>query len=121
MTAHPDFRQWLAFGKLITITYILSSSFLIQTSSTDEMMGAATYLAENLQDPRTATSHEPLDCPFSRAFGRELKFLFLEKPENAYRLRRFGAGMHGTRLINPAGALLTCTSSFHFIPEVDTD
>jgi hypothetical protein len=59
-------------------------------------MKAGVYLADYLLDPRTATSQEPLDCPFSLAFGRESFFNFIEKPDNEYRLRRFGVAMHGS-------------------------
>lgn len=75
--------------------------------STDEMMKSGSYLADNLLDPATATSQEPLDCPFSRVFGRESIFEFFENPENEYRLRRFGAAMVGTRAAFGSRALLT--------------
>jgi hypothetical protein len=55
--------------------------------STDEMMKAGAYLADNLLDLKTATSQEPLDSPLSRAFGRQHFFEFLEKPENEYHFR----------------------------------
>ena len=70
------------------------------------MMKAGVYMADNLLDPKTATSQEVLDAPFSRAFGRESIFEFFEKPGNEYRLRRFGAAMHGISSALPSGALL---------------
>jgi hypothetical protein len=71
------------------------------------MLKAAVYLADNLLDPKTTSSQEPLDCPFSLAFGRESVFDFLDKPENAYRMRRFVAAMHGTTLAHGFDVLLT--------------
>lgn len=62
---------------------------------TDEGIRPAAYLSKHLLDPQTTGSPEPLDCPFSRAFGRVSAWEFYEKPENEYRLRRFGASMHG--------------------------
>ena len=74
-------------------------------------MKASSFMADNILDPKTATSQELLDAPFSRAFGREPLFEFLEKPGNEYRLRRFGAAMHGVTSAIPPGALLVCKSS----------
>jgi hypothetical protein len=71
------------------------------------MIKAAVYLADNLLDPKTATSQEPLDCPFSRAFGRQSVFDFLDKPENAYRMRRFVAAMHGTTMAHGSDVILS--------------
>jgi hypothetical protein len=75
------------------------------------MMKSGVYLADNLLDPKTAASQEVLDCVFSRAFGREPIFEFFEKPGNEYRLRRFGAAMHGLSSALSSGALLTGKSS----------
>jgi hypothetical protein len=78
------------------------------------MLKAAVYLADNLLDPITANSQEPLDCPFSRAFGRQSPFDFFEKPENAYRFRRFVAAMHATSLAMTTDIIQTGNHSpFH--------
>jgi hypothetical protein len=71
------------------------------------MFKAAVYLEDNTLDPKTSASQDPLDCPFSRAFGRESIFDFMEKPENDFRKRRFGAAMHGASSSISSGALLT--------------
>ncbi|KIM80118.1 hypothetical protein PILCRDRAFT_535803 [Piloderma croceum F 1598] len=75
--------------------------------STDEIMKAGVYLTDNLMDPKTAASQEALDAVFSRAFGRVPCFEFLEKPGNEYRLRRFGAAMHGVSSAVASDALVT--------------
>jgi hypothetical protein len=70
-------------------------------------MKAGVYLTDNLMDPKTAASQEALDAVFSRAFGRVPCFEFLEKPGNEYRLRRFGAAMHGVSSAVASDALVT--------------
>src|SRR5882762_3133540 len=69
-------------------------------------MKSGVFMAENLLDPKTAGSQELLDASFSRAFGRQAGHEFFERPENAYRLRRFGAAMHGTQSSMSPGAIL---------------
>lgn len=89
-------------------------------SSTDEVMKAAVHLTDNILDIKTATSQEILDSPFSRAFGRQHFFEFLEKPENGYRFRRFTVAM-GSRVASNtsglimAGNILLRPSEFHNI------
>jgi hypothetical protein len=75
-------------------------------------MNAAVYLTDNLMDPKTASSQEALDAPFNQAFGRVPVFEFFEKPGNEYRLRRFGAAMHGVSSAAASDALVT---SKHFV------
>jgi len=58
-------------------------------------MKAGVNLADNLIDPKTALSQEPIDSTFNRTFGCETIFDFYDRPENAHRLRNFGAAMHG--------------------------
>jgi O-methyltransferase domain len=70
------------------------------------MMKAGVHMADNLMDPSTTTSQEVTHSVFNRAFQISL-FDFLEKPGNEYRLRRFGAGMHGMSVAFSTGALLT--------------
>jgi hypothetical protein len=71
------------------------------------MLKAAAYLMDDLLDPCAAGSQDPLDCAFSRAFGRESVFDYLEKPENAYRLRRTVAAMHGTSMAYAINIVIT--------------
>jgi hypothetical protein len=105
MMAHPDFLQLLVFG--ILIPNIHSAKLIFYSSSVDETMQSAVYLAENLLDPKTATSQDPLDCPFSREFGSESRSEFLKKSMNESRLRQFGAAMHGMQILTCSGTLLT--------------
>ena len=86
----------------IQATKLISYGF-----STDEMMKSAVYLADNILDPETGASQDLLDSPFSRAFGRQRFFEFLERPGNEYRLRRFSAAMLGTIESNNSNAIMT--------------
>jgi hypothetical protein len=70
-------------------------------------MKAVVYLADNLLDPKTSTSQEVVDSPFSRTFDCTNGFEFLERPGNEYRLRRMGAAMHGVSLFIGLSAVLT--------------
>jgi hypothetical protein len=70
-------------------------------------MKAGVYLADNLLNPKTSTSYEPIDCPFSRTFGCENEFEYLERPGNEYRLRRMGAAMHGASFLGGLSAVLS--------------
>jgi hypothetical protein len=70
-------------------------------------MKAGVHLADNIMDPITSASPEMVHSVFNRAFNQGPSFEFLEKPGNEYRLRRFGAGMHGMTMAFSTGALLT--------------
>jgi len=62
----------------------------------DEVAKASAVLFENLTDPKTAFSDNPIHSPFQRAFKHDLSmYEWYELPENAYRRRRFGIGMMG--------------------------
>jgi len=69
-------------------------------------MKAGVHMTDNLMDPSTTASQEVDHSVFNRAFEMPL-FEFLEKPGNEYRLRRFGAAMHGMSVAFSTGALLT--------------
>jgi hypothetical protein len=71
------------------------------------MMKADAYLADTVLDPNTTASQEITHSPFIRAFNQGVPFEFFEKPGNEFRLRRFGAGMHGMSMAFSTGALLT--------------
>ncbi|TFY82517.1 hypothetical protein EWM64_g1487 [Hericium alpestre] len=75
--------------------------------TTDEVYRAGTQLSTVLRDPKWGHSQEPTEAALNKAFNTPLPpFEWLELPENAYRLRRFGVGMDGTSKIFPAGAVL---------------
>jgi hypothetical protein len=73
----------------------------------DEEIKSGVYLADKLLDPKTATSQEPLDCPFSRAFGHSLLWDILESPKNEYHLQHYSAAMHGSSIGLSSDPLLT--------------
>lgn len=57
----------------------------------------AGYLAENLLDPATAFSQEPNEAAFQRAHRTTLtSFEFMDLPENADLLKKFGIAMRAT-------------------------
>ncbi|KAF8215437.1 O-methyltransferase [Mycena galopus ATCC 62051] len=62
----------------------------------DEVAKASTVLFENMTDPKTAVSDNPVHSPYQRAFKHDLHIYdWYELPENAHRRRRFGIGMMG--------------------------
>ncbi|KAF7352550.1 hypothetical protein MVEN_01220300 [Mycena venus] len=62
----------------------------------DEPAKSSTILVENMFDPKTAFSDNPVHTPIQRAFKHDLTlYEWFELPENAYRRRRFGIGMMG--------------------------
>ncbi|KDR83075.1 hypothetical protein GALMADRAFT_263497 [Galerina marginata CBS 339.88] len=73
----------------------------------DEAFKASAYAWETLADPMTAKSGEPDASPFARAMGRkETLWQFYERPEEAFRQRRFGIAMQGVKAFQPAAASL---------------
>jgi hypothetical protein len=82
------------------------------------MLKAAAYLMDGILDPCAAGSQDPLDCAFSRAFGRESVFDYLGKPENAYRLRRAVAAMHRTSMVHIDIVITGIYSTFDQISDV---
>ena len=70
-------------------------------------MKAGVHLADNIMDPNTSASSEMAHSVFNRVFNQGTSFEFFEKPGNEYRLRRFGASMHGMSMAFSTGALLT--------------
>ncbi|KAG6900278.1 hypothetical protein C0993_000466 [Termitomyces sp. T159_Od127] len=57
---------------------------------------ASSYLMENMLDPETSHSDEPQHSPLQRALRFDTNLWdFQSRPENAYRLRRFGVAMKG--------------------------
>ncbi|KAF5380105.1 hypothetical protein D9615_006248 [Tricholomella constricta] len=63
-------------------------------------------LLENLKDPKTARSDEPIHTPFNRAFNVDTPFyVWFETPEQSYRRRRFAIAMHGIAQMQPPDIL----------------
>ncbi|KAG6818810.1 hypothetical protein H0H93_001415, partial [Arthromyces matolae] len=55
---------------------------------------ASSYFMENMLDPKTSHSYEPQHAPIQRALGFDTNFWdFQFRPENLYRLKRFGIAM----------------------------
>jgi hypothetical protein len=70
----------------------------------DEGLKSNAHAVENLADAKTASSQEPNDAPFNRAFNTRLGLWeWFELPENELRLRQFGKGMDGITNFFPAG------------------
>ncbi|KAG6807436.1 hypothetical protein H0H92_007557 [Tricholoma furcatifolium] len=68
---------------------------------------ASSYLLENMTDPKTSHSYEPQHSPLQRALGFKTNFWeFHARPENAYRLRRFGIAMRGSTVMDLPDLLL---------------
>lgn len=62
---------------------------------------------ENVTDPKTAFSEELNTAPVQRAFNTDIPFYeIIEKPENAFRFRRFGLAMIATSTAQPPAAIL---------------
>ena len=79
----------------------------------DEAFKASAYAWENLADPATAKSGDPDASPFARAMGRkETMWQYFERPENAFKKKRFNIGMQGIRALEPPDASLYGQSTF---------
>lgn len=75
--------------------------------SLDEPFKASAYAWENLADPETALSGDPTASAFARAMGRkETLWQYYERPEQAFRQRRFGIGMQGIQALQPPDIIL---------------
>ncbi|KAJ7612050.1 S-adenosyl-L-methionine-dependent methyltransferase [Mycena polygramma] len=73
----------------------------------DEAFKASAYAWETLADPATVRSGDPTASPFARAMGRpETLWQYYERPEEQFRLHRFGIGMQGIEALQPADAIL---------------
>ncbi|KAG6909480.1 hypothetical protein DXG01_017202 [Tephrocybe rancida] len=65
------------------------------------------YLMENMTDPKTSHSYEPQHSPLQRALGFDTNFWdFHSRPDNTYRLRRFGIAMKGATVMDLPNLLL---------------
>lgn len=90
----------------------------IELHSGTENTRAAGCLAENLLDPRTAFSQEPTEAAFQLALGTKLThFDWLDLPENAEKLKKFGVAMGATtnyndgKVATQGGWLASCQTS----------
>lgn len=71
--------------------------------SLDESFKASAYLQEVLDDPTIADSGDPTKAALYKALNTNLSsFEWLELPENAHRLRRFGLAMRGVNELSKA-------------------
>lgn len=68
----------------------------------DEYFKASSYLTETMLDPATAKSDSTTQAAMNVAMRTSDDYwTFIDKPENAYRLRRFGVAMQGARVMMP--------------------
>ncbi|KZV95393.1 S-adenosyl-L-methionine-dependent methyltransferase, partial [Exidia glandulosa HHB12029] len=68
----------------------------------DEYFKASSYLTETMLDPVTAKSDSTTQAAMNVAMRTSDDYwTFIDKPENAYRLRRFGVAMQGARVMMP--------------------
>lgn len=75
--------------------------------STDEALKTGGYLEDALFDPKIAKSYDPTETAFNLAFNTKLSaWQWLETPENAHRLTRFGLAMRGARQATSPDAIL---------------
>jgi hypothetical protein len=59
-------------------------------------------LADTILDPKEGV------LPYNRAFGTDQPlYYWMQRPENAFRLQRFGLGMQGTAATEPPDAIFT--------------
>lgn len=71
-------------------------------------MKSGAYLSQTLTDPVTAHSQDPNETSIQRAFRFEgTRWEFLERPENLFMFRRYGAAMSGAAKLQPPWAVLT--------------
>ncbi|GJE83945.1 O-methyltransferase [Phanerochaete sordida] len=74
---------------------------------TDEALKTGGYLEDALFDPKIAKSYDPTETAFNLAFNTKLSaWQWLETPENAHRLTRFGLAMRGARQATSPDAIL---------------
>ncbi|KAG6915443.1 hypothetical protein DXG01_011473 [Tephrocybe rancida] len=66
----------------------------------------SSQLLENIKDPKTGRSDEPIHAPFNRVFNVDLPlWLWYEVEEQSYRRRRFAVAMHGIAQMQPPDIL----------------
>ncbi len=77
----------------------------------DDCMKSAAYLSDTMTDPKTAHSQDPNETSIQKAFRFEgTRWEFLERPENLFMFRRYGAAMSGAAKLQPPWAVLTSKS-----------
>ncbi|KAJ3793617.1 S-adenosyl-L-methionine-dependent methyltransferase [Lentinula aff. detonsa] len=96
LQASPDTKHDNTLGLAALVEYVV-----------DEVAKSSAYGYETIKDPITGPSREPHHTPLNRAFGTTLPtYDWYELPENAYRLRRFGAAMKGMSALQPSDVIL---------------
>jgi len=81
--------------------------FLTGPSSLDETFKAAAYAWETFSDPEMGNSSETTAAPFNKVYDtKETFFSFYERPDQAYRRRRFGIAMQGVEKMQPPTVIL---------------
>lgn len=74
---------------------------------TDEIMKTVSYLAEAVMDPVSGHNNDVHDLAFNRAFNVKGTFWdWLDQPDQAYRLERFGIAMEGAKNAAPPNAIV---------------
>jgi len=96
LTRRPEFKHEGTPGFAAMMSHTL-----------DEAFKGAAYTLEALQDPKTAFSEEDEDAPLCRAWGTKLSMWnWMELPEQAHRLRRFGVAMRGVQAMEVPNNIL---------------
>ncbi|KAK7453966.1 hypothetical protein VKT23_011478 [Stygiomarasmius scandens] len=73
----------------------------------DETFKAAAYAWETFSDPEMGNSSETTAAPFNKVYDtKETFFSFYERPDQAYRRRRFGIAMQGVEKMQPPTVIL---------------
>jgi hypothetical protein len=75
--------------------------------STEELVKAGAYMADNLFDPRTGHSDEAADSPICQVFKTPKPYFdWLAEPGNEYRRNRFDVAMRGLHETESGDAIL---------------
>ena len=75
--------------------------------SLDMGFKSSSYLTETLLDPELGHAYESSKTAFNKAHNVEEEMWgWLERPDNRWRLARFGAAMNGLKNATPANAVL---------------
>ncbi|KAJ7936101.1 O-methyltransferase [Mycena leptocephala] len=68
----------------------------------EDIFKSSAVLADTILDPKEGV------LPYNRAFGTDQPlYYWMQRPENAFRLQRFGLGMQGTAATEPPDAIFT--------------
>ncbi|KAF7303957.1 hypothetical protein MIND_00626400 [Mycena indigotica] len=68
----------------------------------EDIFKSSAWLADTILEPKEG------QLPYNKAFGTDLPlYYYMQKPENLYRLQRFGLGMQGTAATESPDAIFT--------------